>query len=225
MIPLKVQQTLIKQDFGEVTTSLEVKISNLISENLQLKENQCQSETKISRLTDRIISLESHLRRDNLKFLNIKTQNEGQNDDCESIVLSLCNDMNILMESKDIVRAHRAGPKMDGSQLVIVKFHHFKDKLCVLKSKNRFHEIGIPVVEDFPVEVLERRKTFASILKAAYDSSGKYRVRLVMKRLLLIGRMFSTDNIGDLPSELMLASTSTITRNDITAFFTFKSPL
>ena len=66
--------------------------------------------------------------------------------------------MNILMESKDIVRAHRTGPKKNGSQPIIVKFHHFKDKLCVLKCKNRFREIGILVVEDFPVEVLERRK-------------------------------------------------------------------
>ena len=76
--------------------------------------------------------------------------------------------------------------KKNGSQPVIVKFHHFKDKLCVLKCKSRFCEIGILIVEDFHVEVLERRKTFAPILKAAYDSSGKYRVRLVTDKACLV---------------------------------------
>ena len=134
--------------------------------------------------------------------------------------------MNISIESKDIIRAHLTGPKKNGTQPIIVKFHHFKDKLRVLKAKNRFREIGILVVKDFPVEGLERsRKTFSPILKAAYHFSIKYRARLVMDKLLLNGRMYSTDNIGDLPGELQPASTSTITRNHITAFFTFKSPL
>ena len=47
----------------------------------------------------------------------------------------------------------------------------------------------------------------------------------MMDKLLLNGRMISTDNIGDLPRELQPAFTSTISRNDITAFYTFKSPL
>ena len=32
-------------------------------------------------------------------------------------------------------------------------FDHFKDKIVVLRAQNKFCEIGILVVEDFPIEV------------------------------------------------------------------------
>ena len=214
----------IKQEFSEVTAALELKVSDLISENSRLKDEQCQSASKIARLTDRVVSLESHMRRDNLKFLNIKFQT-GQRENCEEKILALCHDMNIPLESKDIVRAHRVGPKFKESQAIIVKFQHFKDKLRILRAKNSFRAIGILIVEDFPVEVMERRKVFSPILKAAYNSDGRYRARLVVDKLLLNGRMYTTDDIGSLPTELQPAATSTITRDDITAFFTYKSPL
>ena len=222
---IKTSVATIKQDITELTADLQGKIDDLALENNRLKRNQCQSDLKINTLTDRIVSLESQMRRDNLKFLNIKTQNVDEQMNCEEIILALCRDMNILLESKDIVRAHTIGPKVDDCQAIIVKFQHFKDKMRILKAKGRFREIGILVVEDFPVEVLERRKTFSPVIKAAYDSNGKYRARLVKDKLLLNGRLYTTDEISNLPAELQSASNSTITRDDITAFFTYRSPL
>ena len=57
----------------------------------------------------------------------------------------------------------------------------------LLRAKNSFRAIGILIVEDFPVEVMERRKVFSPILKAAYNSDGRYRARLVVDKLLLNG--------------------------------------
>ena len=216
----------MKQDISNLTKDLQDKINKLESENTQLKNYQCQSDAKLSELTERVVSMECHMRRDNLKFLNIKTQNPGgKKEDCEELILHLCRDMKVPLDSKAIVRAHRTGPVDKESQAIIVKFQHFKDKLRILRAKNSFREIGVLVVEDFPVEVLEKRKTFSPILKAAYDSNGKYRARLVVDKLLLNGKMYTTDDISNLPAELQPASISTITSNGITAFFTYKSPL
>ena len=81
------------------------------------------------------------------------------------------------------------------------------------------------VVEDFPLDVLERRKAFYPALKAAYQSNGRFKARLVVDKLLLNGKMYTVENITRLPAELQPQDTSTVTKNDITAFFTYRSPL
>ena len=146
---------------GELVTKkikLGQKVNSLESENAKLKANQASSDIKINLLTERIISLEGHMRRNNLKFLNIKLPTDHGTENCETTVLTLCQDMGIVFEGRAIERAHRTGSIRDSSQPIIVKFNHFKDKIAVLRAKNKFREIGILVVEDFPTEVLEKRK-------------------------------------------------------------------
>ena len=214
----------VKSELTTLSESLDDRIADLVQENNELRLNCSQAEVKINKLTDRIVSLEGHMRRDNLKFLNIKV-NDTQGEDCESLILALCKDMGITLDSRAIIRAHRTGPKRENTQPIIVKFGHFKDKMLVLKEKNRFREIGVLVVEDFPPEVLERRKAFYPALKAAYESNGRYKARLVVDKLLLNGKMYTVENMSRLPAELQSQDTSTVTRNDITAFFTNRSPL
>ena len=69
----------------------------------------------------------------------------------------------------DIARAHRTSQRTQNNQPIIVKFSYFKDKQRVLKTKPKFWEIGIIVVEDFPPEILERRNPFKPRLNAAFQ--------------------------------------------------------
>ena len=215
----------VRQELTSVTDLLDTKINDLVLENRTLKRNQAQSETQISKLTYRIVSLETHMRRDNLKFLNVKYPDRNVREDCETNVLALCKDMHIELDSRDIVRAHRTGPKRDNSQPIIVKFAHFKDKLRVLRAKRNFRAIGILVVEDFPQEVLEHRKQFIPVLKTVHNSGGKCKARLVVDKLLLNDKLYTTQDILRLPEDLRPQNTSTITKNNITAFFTKASLL
>ena len=213
-----------QQEMKRTTDSLHNRICALEQDNTNLKADQAVAQVKITTLTERVISLESHMRRDNLKFLNIKTSS-SDNEDCEALVLALCRDMGINLDDRAIIRAHRTGPKTDNSQAIIVKFSHFKDKTTVLRAKQKFNEIGIWVVEDFPPEILERRKVFSPVLKAAFSSGGKYKARLVVDRLLLNGRFYRSDELTSLPMDLQPKDISTETKESITAFFTSRSPL
>ena len=132
---------------------------------------QEKADDEISTLTDRIISLEGHMKRDNLKLLNVRQQNMGgQNENYENLVISLFNDLNIDLDERSIARAHRSGPRGKVNQPIIIKFHHFKDKLKVLKAKKRLREIGIIVVEDFPSVGVMRR----SVAQWFSPDGGRY---------------------------------------------------
>ena len=86
------------------------RLNALQKENADLKSTQMeQSDTILLTLTDRIISLESHMSRDNLKFLNIDLPDHNTAENCEEIILRLCNDLGVQIENKDISRAHRTG--------------------------------------------------------------------------------------------------------------------
>ena len=216
----------VNQKLESVRELVNEKTVSIESEIYKLKLKQEKAEDEISTLTDRIISLEGHMRRDNLKLLNVRQQNSGgQSENCENLVISLFNDLNIDLDERSIVRAHRSGPRGKVNQPIIIKFHHFKDKLKVLKAKKRLSEIGIIVVEDFPSEVLERRRKFRHILQAAYKSNGAYKARLVVDKILINGKLYSSDEIALIPKELQLSNNCTITKGRITAIYTSDSPL
>ena len=61
----------------------------LEKENANLKSSQLEQSGTINALTDRIISLENHVRRDNLKFLNIDLPDSNTAVNCEKIILGL----------------------------------------------------------------------------------------------------------------------------------------
>ena len=80
-------------------------------------------------------------------------------------------------------------------------------------------------MEDFPQEVLKHRKQFIPVLKTVNNSGGKYKARHVVDKLLLNDKLYTTQDIPRLPEDLRPQNTSTITKNNITAFFTKASPL
>ena len=129
-----------------------------------------------------------------------------------------------MFDGRPIEITHRTGSIRNNSQPIIVKFNHFKDKIAVLRAKNKFREIGILVVEDFPTEVLEKRKQFKPILQAAYKSEGRFKAKLVADKLQVSGKLYTTSDISKLPPDLQPHHLSTVTKNNIAAFFTL-SPL
>ena len=190
-----------------------------------MKTIELEQSTIIDSLRDRIVSLESHMRRDNLKVLNINLPDHNAAENCEDKIIRLCSNLGIQIENNDIIRAHRTCQKRRNTQPIIVKFHQFKVQQRVLKAKPKFWEIGIIVVEDFPSEILEQYNSFKPILNATFNSDGEYKARLVVDKLLLNGRLYTNSEIPTLPSELQPQYTSIVSKNNITGFFSENSPL
>ena len=80
-----------------------------------------------------------------------------------------------------------------------MKFLHYKDKTRVFKAKSAFRRAGVTVVEDFPPEVLSKRRIFNPILQAAFNSNGKYKARLVVDKVIVNGQQYAVSDIDKLP--------------------------
>ena len=121
-----------------------------------------------------------------------------------------------------IERAHKLhGGKRDSP--IIAKFLSFRDKLLVIRQKQKFRQSGVLVVEDFPVEVTQRRKMFSPVLTAAYKSNRK--AHLSVDKLIFEGKPYTVNELDKLPRDLQPNNLSTITREGITAFYTLHSKL
>ena len=84
----------------------------------------------------------------------------------------------------------------------------------------RFRAAGVIVVEDFPAEVVNRQRRLIPVLHAAHKNPQKFKARLLIDKLLLNNKLYSTDDLDDIPEELRPCNLSTVQNNHMVAFFT-----
>jgi hypothetical protein len=156
--PLKATIEDLKAHVETLTTKPEVNdivqaaTADLIQENKQLK--------------DKLLQLECHSRRNNLKILGIPEESGETWDMCELSVNTIIIGLGLDPASIPIERAHRLGPSVAGNRAtprpIIVKFLSFKGREQVLQSfRKRDMDHSVPedvkMYEDFPSEVELRR--------------------------------------------------------------------
>ena len=202
------------------------KIDDLKKKNDDLSEKLKKSETRCQSLEEKVIALESASRRNNLKFLNVQKKisanTESLHEDCESTILEICAQYGINIASSDIERAHRVGYAGKAERPIIVKFLRYKVREEVFHAFKRLRGAGmnhpITVVEDFPIEVAERRRIFRPILNAAFKSGGNHKAHLSVDKLVLDGQLYSTGELDKLPAELRPENLCTITKGNMIGF-------
>ena len=141
------------------------------------------------------------------------------------MILDLCNSLGITLSDRDIERAHRLGFSGPKDRPILVKFHHFGTRQLVWKKRNIFKSKDILVLEDFPSEVLQRRRVFSPVIKAAYASQGQYKAKLNVDKLIVNGIQYTTKDLHKLPDELHPSVLTTVKRGNIIAFFSRSSML
>ena len=161
-------------------------------------------------LKDKMVKMEAYSRRDNLVFDGIP---ESENEDCTAKVMSVIKDkMKVTdTESIKVTRCHRLGPKSPGPRArprsIIIKFHYYPDKETVWKAKKNLAKQNIWVREDFPQEIMEKRRVLEPIARKARDL-GK-RASVNVDTLWLDGRTVRLDQVHTLPKELQPAEIAT----------------
>ncbi|XP_070569300.1 uncharacterized protein [Ptychodera flava] len=132
--------------------------------------------SRLDDLEDDTDRLESFSRRDNVRLYGVKEE-EGENfERCKEKVVEILN-QNVkiqLWESRHIVRAHRVPAIVkDKPRPIVVKFHHFEDKISALKARQQLKEADIGIGND----LTKRQRRNISHLKRqgknAYYKNGK----------------------------------------------------
>ena len=213
----------------KTVTLLGERVTELQKNNAELTNHLKDSQAQCHVLQERVIALESYSRRNNLKFSQIRgsisTLQRQNSEDCESMMIRLFQKVGISVGPSEIENAHWIGHHKLVSRPIIIRFLNHKIRQKVFNERNKFKELGVLVTEDYPTEILSRRKIFQPVIQAAYRSNGKFKVHLNMDKLILDGKSFSTDDLDKLPTEIQPGNICNITKDGKMAFFTQHSKL
>ena len=208
---------------------LNKKVDVLQKDNTILGKKLHEAESKCGVLQERITSLELYTRRNNLRFSGLKMPEQDAVANGakghEDLFIRLFQKVGIPIHPDEIERVHPIGHYKSKNRPFIVRFVNYKSRQKIFTERKKFQEQGVVVTEDFPQEVMKKRKMFQPVLQAAYKSGGKFKAHLSADKLVLNGQSFSSDELLKLPEELQPQNLCNVVRNGKLAFFTSHSKL
>ena len=134
---------------------------------------------KQRQLEERIIAVETYSRRDNLLINGIPESTTESQGDCLNLVRKLFEETMGINHAvqMEIASCHRLGRPPSSSsagtqsqnrpRTVIVRFKYYEDRQHVWQAKKTLKDSGYFINEDFPTEIIERRKTLIPIMQKA----------------------------------------------------------
>ena len=237
---IKTSMTLMTQQMQEATHSLEEahnriedlqkdkcdlekKVEGLKDELLKCKQKETSLTSRLDRLEERQIASESYSKRDNLLFYGI-TQKQDENclTEVKQFMIDYLEIPSVVAETIKVQRCHRMNMNLNPKPIVC-RFLYFPDRMLVWNARRRLQDTPYSLSEDFPPEIVARRKMLYPIFKAA--QRDKKRTRLIGDKLEIEGKFFTVKTSNTLPSKYDPAKLATREKNGVTAFFTKASPL
>lgn len=153
---LKKIQDEMKQQKIEITKSINDNINEKF-QNLEIRSAKLES--KVEKQSQIIQNFDKILRRRNLVFFGIEEVEKGYHD-MERIILGIINkNMTTPCDTNNIEYVKRIGKKEpEKTRPVIVTFTTMGKKIEILKKKKNLDSTSYYIKQDFPPEVLEKRK-------------------------------------------------------------------
>ena len=196
--------------------------TSTLSTELQTSKNEIVAlKSQNADLQNRMVQLDSYIRRDNLIFYGVR---QIPDEDCFHVFKSVLSTKLGITNTNDIKleRCHRLRSKANPKPL-IVRFNCYQDRVRVWKCRKMLQGSDISMGEDFPPEIIESRKTLYPILKKAKEL--KKEAFLVADKLTIEGTVYTVSNLHCLPPDLDPAGLATKKLGNVTAFYSKSSPL
>lgn len=203
-------------------TNLGEAVSNQNKELLHVKSEMDKLSKENQALKERIIKQENYSRRNNLRVVGIISSPGAS---LEQTLIENLAKAGITLTLADIERAHYTNQRTQKG-VILVRFSSWSQRDMVMKSKSKLLQQGIRVQEDFPIEIVERRRLLLPIFYKAKDLYPQMNPKLQLDKIILGGKIYTQDNIHTIPhSELHPQSVFTPCQHGIQAFYTKYSPL
>ena len=159
-------------------------VNSLKEENAQLKDHRDALWTQMDKMQRKMEDLEGRSKRQNLIFYGMDKQNGETNESLETRVRELLTDSLEMAENVEFDRVHRINNKPNSP--VIAKCTFYKDKVKILKLKNKLKGLNIFIGEDYSQYVRDTRKKLSELMKTM-KNEGK-NVKLVFDHLYVDGK-------------------------------------
>ena len=164
--------------------NLNIKQNNeLIMLRLQKLETAHERENSelrqmVSELRQKIDDLENRDRRNNLVLYGLEERNQETWEQTEGMVMEfLLNHLHLKLDSNEIERAHRIGPKHPGrNRLVIIKLGSYKTRSKILNAAGCLRGSPFRIGEDFSFHVRRARKQLMPFLFRTREAGDKARL-------------------------------------------------
>lgn len=161
-------QMIVMQE--EITNTINTKVNERL-ESIEIKQSVL--EEKIENQQRKIDNLERHTRKKNLIFFGIPEKIEGENNLIENIVEKINKDLKITCDTDSVETARRLGKKGENTRPVLLTFSKIQTKIQLLKNKKLIEGKSYYFKEDFPQDVLHKRKELQDQLKTARENGKK----------------------------------------------------
>jgi len=210
-------------DLKKKNQELERQVNDLASQCDESKLKEARLSAQIEELKDKQIMSEAYNRRENLIVYGI------DQDAAENWVAKFQNFLVVNLKMPDskvqqikIQRCHRLNSSLS-PQPMICRFLYFPDRMAVWGARFNLKGTAFSLCEDFPPEIVSRRKSLYPIWKAA--KKDKKDCSLVGDKLKIEGVVYTDKTLHTLPGKYNPANLATQTKNGVTAFFSKSSPL
>ena len=119
-------------------------------------------------------------------------------------------------------RCHRL-PGKGPNRPIICRFVSYEHRELVWGKKTALRNTKLFITESFPAEIEEKRRPLYPILRAA--KRNKMKATIKYDKLIVEGVSYDCNSLDKLPEQLNPAKLSTVTKDQVTCFFTGSSPL
>ena len=138
------------------------------------KLKKAEQEAKENDLNAKILDMQCRSMRDNLMFYKIPEERNETDDDCEEKVLNLIEEDLEIPNAKAEMKlhtAHRIG-RYNPTKIrpIVVKFAYYPDREKVRKNANKLKGKAQGISQQFPKEIMDKRKKLVPIMKQAREN-------------------------------------------------------
>jgi len=178
-------------------------------------------------LHQKLIDLELHSRRNNLRLLGVEDRPHETWDETKAKVMDIFYLAGCNFDARTLERAHRLGSfnhKQRYPRPIIVRFSHYMDREHAWGAMSKDSRTPLFVREDMPFDMEQARRRMLPVYHEARKTAAN-QARLKLDKLYIKGKEFSSNSLEKLPAPLQPKNIFTPSQKDQTAFFTSESPL
>jgi len=221
------------QEALDKTKEHDQKFIEVDNEFVKIRNDFAKSQTENKQLREQLLKNECYNRRENLIIEGIPETINESNQACLESVYRLLEEKLKIPNARDIKisRCHRkqvkskTNPhtKLPEPRPIIFKAHFAPDRERIWKARSELKDSEYWLSEDFPVEIVKRRKTLNLIRKKAIQEGSKASVSV--DKLRIDGRTYTMDTLHMLPTSLHPREVFTRRSTLYTAFYSSNSPM
>lgn len=172
------QKSEIRKSTTMVTEQVTQNIHKILDEKFsKLQDQHNILKEKVDNQEKRIYFLEKQARQRNLVFFGID-ENESPYDNLQNNVVSFIrNYFSTELELRDIQEIRRIGIKGDRPRPIVVTFSTLGLKIKILKEKGSLKDTQYYVKEDYPLQVLQKRRELQEQAKIEKEKGNNVRIK------------------------------------------------